>query len=234
MQRIKQTLLCLGLIYASFTGVLAQDAVVAPDRAQVNHTLLTATSSYEDMIGPAVSKSSEGIAMLLADADKQANGVNRALPADAAKQFDGFLQNLHKAVDSTNYLAIAENAVAIFHLLVDNLKADALSLPKEVDLLDYAGYQLQVLAAEEKPDWHAMSPAAADADAWWNAIAKSRVTNRPLRDVVTTAIKGIKQATAEKNLGMVKLAAQFDLDLVDLLEGSIKKTSVPAPGSKTN
>jgi hypothetical protein len=47
--------------------------------------------------------------------------------------------------------------------------------------------------------------------------------DRPLRGVVTAAIKGIKQATEEQNLGLVKLAAQIDIDLVDLLEGSIKK-----------
>ena len=61
------------------------------------------------------------------------------------------------------------------------------SIPQEVNLLDYAGYQLQVSAAADKPDWQAMSRAAADAVRLWNAMAKSKVSNRPLREVMTSS-----------------------------------------------
>ena len=91
-----------------------------------------------------------------------------------------------------------------------------------MDLLDYAGYQLQVFAAAEKPDWEAMSKVAADAEIWWKAIAHSKVSEKNLRATVTSTIRGLKQATHEQNLSMLKLAAQIDLDLVDLLEVHFK------------
>ena len=112
--------------------------------------------------------------------------------------------------------------MVVFRLLVENLQADALKIPKEVALLDYAGYKLQVLATAAKPDWTAISKVAADADAWWQAIAKTKVSEKNLRATVTSTIDGLKQAAQEQNLSMLKFGAQIDLDLVDLLEGHFK------------
>ena len=217
MQRTKCTLLSLGLLCASLsTATLAQDA------AKANETLLAATGPFEDMVGPALAKNDKGIAKQLAGADQQAGAVKKTLPTDAAQQFERLLQTIHKAAESKDDMAVAQNAVSVFRLLVDNLKADALKVPKEVSLLDYAGYKLQVLAAAEKPDWAAMSQVAADADTWWKAIAKTKVSEKNLRAAVTSTILGLKQATQEQNLAMLKFAAQIDLDLVDLLEGHFK------------
>jgi hypothetical protein len=218
-RRTVRILLFLGLLRALGTAVLAQNAAVTPDAAGVNETLLDATGPYEDMVGPALTGNAKNIAKLLSDADAQADAVKKDLPADAAKQFDGFLQSIHEAFDAKSYKAVAQNSLAIFHLLVDNLKADALKIPKEVSLLDYAGYQLEVLAAADKPDWDAMKKVAADAERWWNAIA-SKISDKNLRAAVTSTIRGIKQAAEEQNLAMAKFAARIDLDLVDLLEGA--------------
>ena len=210
-------LLTLGLVCALFTtGALAQDA------AKVNDTLLKATGPYEDLVAPALAKNDKGVAKLLAAADQQAAGVKKVLPADAGKQFDTLLQTIHKAADTKDGLAVAQNALVVFRLLVDNLKVDALKIPKEVSLLDWAGYQLQVLAAAGTPDWDAMSKVAAAADGWWKAIAK-KVSDKNLRATVNSTMLGLQQSTHEKNLSMVKFAARIDLDLVDLLEGAFKK-----------
>ena len=217
MQRIQHNLLSLGLFCALLsTSVLAQDA------GKVNDTLLGATGPFEDMVGPALAKNDKGVAKRLAAADQQAEAVKKVLPTDAAQQFEQLLQTIHKAAESKDDMKMAENAVAVFRLLVDNLKADSLKIPKEVALLDYAGYKLQVLAAAERPDWAAMSKVAADADTWWQAIAKTKVSEKNLRATVTSTIGGLKQATQEKDLSMLKFAAQIDLDLVDLLEGHFK------------
>ena len=210
-------LISLGLICA-----LLPAGTSALDAGRTNDILLGATGPFEDMVGPALAKNDKRVAKRLAAADRQAEAVKKALPADVAEQFEHFLQTIHKAAESKDHLKVAENAVAVLGLLVDNLKADALKIPKEVALLDYAGYRLQVLAATERPDWAAMSKVATDAETWWQAIAKTKVSEKNLRAAVTSAISGLKQATQEQNLPMLKFAAQIDLDLVDLLEGHFK------------
>ena len=216
LHRFKLLVLCLGFLCIS----PAPSAVAAPDANQVNETLSDATGPYEDMVGPALAKNDKGISKLLAAADMQAESVKKVLSAQAAKQFDALLQKIHQAADAKNYIAVAQNSLASFRLLVDNLKAEALKVPKEVSLLDYAGYELQVLAAVEKPDWDAISKIADDAEAWWNTIGNSKVTDKNLRATVTSTIRGIKQAVHDQNLAMLKFAARIDLDLVDLLEGA--------------
>ncbi len=216
MQRTEHLLLCIALLCASLAGAVAQDT------AKVNTTLLKATGPFEDMVGPALARDDKGVAKMLANADQEATAVRKVLPATAATHFDELLQTLHKAASAKDGLAVAQSAVEIFRLLVDNLTTDTLKIPVEVSLLDWAGYQLQVLAAAEKPDWGAMSKVAADAEKWWKAIAKSKVTEKNLRATVTTAISGLKSATQEKNLPMTKFGAHITLDLVDLLEGHFK------------
>jgi hypothetical protein len=216
MQRTKQLLLCLALFGVSIAGAAAQD------NAKLNDTLLKATAPFEDMVGPALAGDGKGIAKLLAKVDKEADAVKKVLPADAATHFDKLSQALHKAAAARDGLALAQNAVQLFRLLVDNLKTDELKIPIEVSMLDWAGYQLLVLAAAEKPDWEAMRKVADDADKWWKGIAKSKVTEKNLRATVTTALAGLHQATQEKNLSMAKFGAQVTLDLVDLLERHFK------------
>ena len=90
-------------------------------------------------------------------------------------------------------------------------------MPKEVSLLDYAGFKLHVLAAAPKPDWESMRKTAADAVGWWDAT-KAKVSAKKLRDAMKTTVGGLQQAAKTENLPMLELAAQLDLDLVDLLE----------------
>ena len=217
MRNITCALLGLGFFCISLaTGAWAQDA------SKPNEILLAASGPFEDMVGPALARNDQGVNKLLAAADKQADAVRKTLPPEAAQQFDRLFETIHQAAGRKDDLVVAENCVTVFRLLIDNLKTEALRIPKEVALLDYAGYKLQVLAAAEKPDWDAMSKVAGEAGGWWKDIGKSKVSNKNLRATVNSTIGGLKQATQERNIAMVKFAAQIDLDLVDLLEAYFK------------
>ena len=89
--------------------------------------------------------------------------------------------------------------------------------PKEVSLLDYAGFKLHVLDAAPQPDWDAMRKIVTEAVAWWDAT-KSKVTDHKLRDAFNSTVRGMQQAARTENRPMLHFAAQMDLDLVDLLE----------------
>lgn len=187
----------------------------------VNQTLLRATSPFEDMVEQALARNPAGVKTALDAADRSATSVKGVLSASAAGQFDQRLQSIHQAARQEAYPNVAANAVEIFRLLIDNLQADTLREPREVSLLDYAGFKLHVLAAADKPDWGAMRKTAAEAAGWWTAI-KPKVSDAKLRDAVNTTIRGLESASKEQHLPMLKFAAQVDLDLVDLLESHFR------------
>jgi hypothetical protein len=117
---------------------------------------------------------------------------------------------------------VALNSIETYRLLIENLQAEGLKLPKEVSLLDYAGFKLQILAAAAQPDWDTMQKTVADAVTWWDTT-KPKISEKGLLDTVNSTIKGLQQAAKSKNLEMLHFAAQIDLDVVDLLEGYFEK-----------
>lgn len=212
MQLTKHTFVIITFILASLTPAFAGDA------AKANATLLRASSPFEDMVEFALARNDASIAKSLKAADSHAAAVREALPTAAAAQFDTMLQALHKAATAKEHHAVAMSAVEVFRLLIDNLEAGSLKVPKEVSLLDYAGFKLHVLAAAPQPDWGAMRRTVEDAAEWWAAI-KSKVTDKGLRDAFNSTVRGLQEAGKVEHLPMLNFAAQVDLDLVDLLEG---------------
>ena len=207
--------LAVAFVIASLACADGQDA------AKANAILLRATSPYEDMVDSALAKNTAGVTKALAAADKSAAGVKAVLPAPAVSKFDSLVQAIHESAAGNKHPAIAANAVEVFRLLIDNLRADGLKEPREVSLLDYAGFKLRVLSAAEQPDWEAMRKTVADAAAWWEAI-KAKVADKGLRDAFNSTIRGLQAASKTENLPMLNFAAQMDLDLVDLLEAHFK------------
>jgi hypothetical protein len=169
------------------------------------------------MVGFALSKKEARITKTLAAADAQAPAVKEALRAADAGQFQELLHAIHQSAANKDDYAVATNAVEVFRLLVDNLQAGILKIPKEVSLLDYAGFKLRVLAAAPHPEWDAMRKIVVDASAWWTAI-KSKISDKALRDTFNSTIAGLEQAAKIEDRPMLNFAAQIDLDLVDLLE----------------
>ena len=106
-------------------------------------------------------------------------------------------------------------------MLIDNIQAKGLKEPKEVSLLDYAGFNLQVLAAAQTPSWQDIRRTVGEAAGWWNTI-ESKVSREGLRDAFGTSIRGLDDAAKVENLPMLRLAAQIELDLVDLLESDLR------------
>jgi len=212
MQLPKKTSVLVTLIFMSLT------AGIGGDVSKANETLLRASSPFEDIVEFALNKNEAGITKSLTAADRKAAVVRDALPTTASGQFATLLEGIHKAATAKEHYAVAMSAVEVFRLLVDNLEAGSLKVPKEVSLLDYAGFKLKVLAAAPQPEWGAMRKTVDDAVTWWAAI-KSKVSEKALRDAFNSTVRGLQQAGKVEHLPMLTFAAQIDLDLVDLLEG---------------
>jgi len=214
MQTTRLIFLAIVFSLAMTTSAPASQAINA------NEVLLSAMSPFEDMIEFALAKSDSDVSNALAAADQQAIGVKTVLPASAASQFDTLMAGLRRAATDKDHHKAASGAVEVFRLLIDNLQTKGLKETKEVSLLDYAGFKLRVLAAAPNPDWQDIRRTVGEAAGWWNTI-ESRVSQKGLRDVFGTSIRGLDDAARLESIPMLRFAAQIELHLVDLLEGDL-------------
>lgn len=201
---------------------IAVMAIASPSQAsQINEVLLDAMSPFEDMIEYALAGKDSDVSKALIAADQHNKSVTTTLPAPPAQKFTALMGALHKAAMSKNSRKTAMYAVDIFRLLAENLQADSLGVPKEVSLLDYAGFKLRVLAASKKPDWQDIRTTIDEATGWWNAV-RSKVSMKGLSNTFDTLIRGLETSAKTRNLDMLGFAAQMTLELVDLLEDDLK------------
>lgn len=216
MKPAKNALILITLVVAALLSACGND------RTKANEILLRAASPFEDMVEFALAKDEAGIAKSLAAAASNTAAVRDTLPPAATAQFDPFLQTIRGAAAAKGHYAVAQSAVEVYRLLIDNLDAKSLTVPKEVSLLDYAGFKLHVLAAAPQPDWAAMRRTVDDAAGWWAAI-KPKVEEKSLLNAFNSAVVGLQQAAKAEHLPMLNFAAQINLDLVDLLEGYFER-----------
>jgi hypothetical protein len=202
-----------------FTAVMA---IASPSQAsQVNEVLLNSMSPYEDMIEYALAGKDSDVSKALIAADQHNKSVTTTLPAPAAQKFTAMMDALHKAVKHKKSNETAMYAVDIFRLLAENLQTDSLDVPREVSLLDYAGFRLRVLSASRKPDWQDIRTTIDEAAGWWSVV-KSKVSTKGLSNTFDTLIHGLDTSAKTRDPYMLRFAAQMTLDLVDLLEGDLK------------
>ena len=204
------------VIFLSVTAFASASQVV-----QANEVLLSAMSPFEDMIEFALSKNAADVSKALVVADRHASDVSSVLPPPALSEFNTLMKSLHEAVIEKNHHLAARNAVEVFRLLIDNLHAEGLQVPREVSLLDCAGFKLRVLAASQRPNWQDIRETVKETTRWWNAI-NSKVSQKGLRNAFGSVISGLDDAVTAKNLPLLGFAAQIVLDLVDLIEDDLK------------
>ena len=201
--------------------LLAAMACESAGRASpANDVLSSAASPFEDLIEFALAGSDQGISTALAAADRNVDDVDRVLSGSPAKEFPILMEALHAAAAEKRHQAVAENAVQIFRVLIQSLSDKGLAVPKDVSLLDYAGFKLRVLGAADIPNWLDIRKTVAEAGRSWKAIDSS-VSRNALRDAVSSVVRGLDDAAKAEDLAMLRFAAQIDLDLVDLLEADL-------------
>lgn len=113
-------------------------------------------------------------------------------------------------------------AVDSYKAISEELDTSTLKIPKEVVILDYIGFKLLALLKQQNVDWNLIKITSNEGVSQWENI-KIQTSDKPLRNVMDTAIQGIQVAVNSKNMDMLRFAAQVDLDLVDLLEGYFEK-----------
>jgi hypothetical protein len=198
---------------------------------QENDVLLGSASPFEDLTEFAVAGDESGMDQALADIEGALPVVRSTLAPGPRQRFDSLLESLRAARETGNYLDVALTSVEGYRILVESLHDEALTVPKAVSLLDYAGFRLSVLAGLESPDWTAIQAITEEARGFWSGL-EGRVENPGLRDAMNTTIRGLEQAVAARDAKMAAFAASIDLDLVDLLESYFEETGPLVHGSR--
>jgi hypothetical protein len=137
---------------------------------KANEALLSAMSPFEDIIEYSLAGNDSCVSKALIVADQQVAVLSAVLIPSAASQLATLMADLHGAATDKDHGKTASIAVGIFRMLIDNLHANGFKEPREVSLLDYAGFNLRVLAAARNPDWQEIRKMIAEAAGWWNAI----------------------------------------------------------------
>ena len=214
----------IGILTGILFCVLAPAGTFAAKQLTRNDMLLSATSPFEDLTEYALAANVKGINLALKEYDAGSVELHRILPVSTRGKLDACITAIRKAATQGDKEAIALKSVEVYRLLVESLDTTVLMVPKQVPLLDYAGYRMLALSHAPSKDWSATKKAAEEAAVNWNII-RQRVTDQGLRDALDTAIAGMNRAVIEKNTSMVVFAAQIELSLVDILEKYFERHS---------
>lgn len=196
--------------------VMAFGLATAGQRSK-NEALSDAMSPYEDMAEFAMKNDAEGVKNSLEKASYSLKKLKTVLPQQIFDAFQGKYDGITAAAAKGDYPAVAVLAVDSYKILIDMLDTHGPDVPKEVALLDYAGFKTEALLNMPNPDWQEIFNVANEADINWSVI-RGQVLKKSLRDSVDTAVAGLKNAARLRDADMSAFAAQVNMDLVDLLE----------------
>lgn len=189
-----------------------------------NAALLSATSPFEDLIEYALAEDTMEIQRAIASAENQFPQVRGFLSRESADRLGALLAAIKQSKEKADYNALALSSAEAYRLLVEELDAGDLKVPVEVNLLDYAGFKILILAKAKVPNWPSIGATVEESAKNWNFI-EPKIRDQGLRDVFSTMEGGLQQATKTRNVQMLEFGARVQLDLVDLLEGYFLKKS---------
>lgn len=193
-------------------------------QSSTNAKLLAAVEPFEGLTETAIAGDAKKIDRAIQEADKIRTATRALLPADAASRYDALFTALHVAQTKHDNLAVALQAAEIYKLLVSWLDASAMTVPKEVSLLDYSGFRTNALLKATPPDWTAIAATAQEANGYW-AKVRDRVSDKKLQAGMDKAQQGLAAAAKGHDAALSRSSTKADLDLVDELEAYFAKAA---------
>lgn len=127
------------------------------------------------------------------------------------------MEKIKTAKDSANFQLIALCAIDSYKTISEELDTSTMKIPKEVLLLDYVGFKVHALLAQQLVNWDMVTQTVNEGESQWKNI-QGNVSDKSLYDTMETSIDGMQAAVKLRNVDMLRFASQITLDLVDLLE----------------
>lgn len=193
------------------------------DTASRDSALYAAAEPFEALTEQAATASSEQLGSLRDDARTAAAGVATSLGAAENRAIDGYLAAVDTAMETGDRSEIALSAVEGYRTLVEATSGSG-SVPRNVSLLDYAGFRYQADLAAKPIRWDDATAALGFADQQWAGL-QEEVMDESLRNIFDTALGDLRAATDARDATRARAAVAFELNLVDMLEHHFDKNA---------
>lgn len=187
------------------------------ERFERTDILFDAMSPYEDLTEYALSQDEQGVEKTLKILDTSSEKIKNFLPHKAVQDLNENIEILKTAKENANFQLIALCAIDSYKTISEELDISTMKIPKEVLLLDYAGFKVHALLAQQLVNWELVTQTVNEGESQWKSI-QGNVSDKSLSDTMKTSIDGMQAAVKLRNVDMLRFAAQITLDLVDLLE----------------
>lgn len=209
-------LTALAVVLLAIGGCSRQDpqpGVTSPAAASAP---LPATEYFEGLTEEAFTAPDNRLDALIDLARTASDRDRRALSPAMAAELDDLLTRIgrHRAAMNRADLAIA--SIEAYRLFV-SASPGSDPIPRQVSLLDYAGFRFSADLKAGPTRWDDAATALDYADSQWSQIS-GRVTDTAVRNRFSSALIEMRTALAAHDLAGAKQAGLRELDLVDELE----------------
>ena len=144
------------------------------------------------------------------------DGVRSSLSAEAVVQVEAEVSRLHSAREGQDRTELALSSVEVYRILVSAVRDNA-KIPREVSLLDYAGFRYDAYRRASPVRWDDMVLAASFARQTWNTLLP-RASSSPAAEAFESALTDMEHAAAQRDDSLATASVKTELDLVDEFE----------------
>jgi hypothetical protein len=201
------------LISASF-----DTPVFAASQAQKD-IMEAAASACEDMVDVVAADGMTAAQPKLADLRMALKKARGFLKADVASQLDQRADAMTALAKGASKTALSLAAIETFKDIVNASDWHNAKIPKDVSMLDYTGFKLNILAADANPDWAAAAKTADEAHLVWGKLVP-KFKDEDLVDLAHILDAGTVDAVKRHDAAGVLFASKLQLVSIDLVETS--------------
>ena len=180
-------------------------------------------SPFEDMTGYALARDISGMKKGYKNIENiEDNAIlKQTIPSGKLKILSQDIEKLETYIDDADYTNVALLSSSIFDACITNFKYKN-SIQNQIHLehLDYMGFRLLALLNEKNINYDKMGKIIVNVKIHWNAI-KEKVKDENSVDAFNLLFEGLEDSVQTKNSTMIKILAELDLALVDIIEKKI-------------
>jgi hypothetical protein len=201
------------LISASF-----DTPVFAASRAQKD-IMEAAASACEDMVDVVAADGMAAAQPKLVDLKTALKKAHGFLNSDVVAGLDLRAEEMVALAKGNSKTALSLAAIETFKDIVNASDWHNAKIPKDVSMLDYTGFKLNILAADANPDWAAAAKTADEAHMVWDKLVP-KFKDEDLVDLAHILDAGTVDAVKRHDAAGVLFASKLQLVSIDLVETS--------------
>ena len=147
--------------------------------------------------------------------------LKQTISSTALRILSQNIEKLETYIDNEDYAHVALLSSNMFNSAVTNFKyKNSIQDQMHIEHLDYMGFRLLALLNAKNMDYTQMSKVITNAEINWN-VMKEKVKDENSVDAFNLLFQGLEESVKTKNSVMIKILAELDLALVDVIEKKI-------------